>query len=302
MIYLIIIVILLAFAIIFQTIYILNIKNKLKRISNILDEIKAGNLDRRLYANQSDPTSDLVYKINEIVIQDKNEIMELKKAAKTYRELVTNLSHDIRTPLTSIIGYIDVLEQETVSLTEQSSFLNIAKKKALGLSEYIQLLFDWLKLESGEWIYRFEQENICELTRVILSDWIHRLEENNIQFRFDIPKEALNISLDKRAYERVIDNLLSNAIKHSKADTITFVLSLKDDCIVIDVSDNGVGIDPIDLPFIFDRLYKCDSARSVNSNGLGLAIAKELVSALGGEIYADSQLNIGTSFHLKFNY
>ncbi|WP_315169405.1 HAMP domain-containing sensor histidine kinase [Metaclostridioides mangenotii] len=285
-----------------QFFYIRNMKNRLKEISDTLDEIKQGNLDLRLYATENDVTSDLVYKINDIVIHNKNKLSDLKRAEKSYKELVTSLSHDIRTPLASIIGYLDVLENETVNLEEQRQFIKTSKNKALSLSEYIQTLFDWLKLESGEWVYSFEKENICELTRIILADWIIKLEKNNMLFQFVIPDENVYLLMDKNVYGRIVNNILTNIIKHSKADCLSFSLSFDDYKIMIKFEDNGIGISESDLPHIFDRLYKCDNARTENSNGLGLAIVKELISVLDGKIYVESQLNVGTTFTIVFHY
>lgn len=298
MIYLIIAAVILFIAAVAELIYIFSVKKKLNKICCILDEIKAGNSDRRLYAAENDPCRNLVYKINDIVIDNKEKIIELNKAEKSYRELVTSLSHDIRTPMVSIIGYLDVLENENVSLTEQAEFLKITKSKALNLNEYIVTLFDWLKLESGEWIYTFESQNICELSRTILADWIMKLESNHFSYSFDIPEEPIEIITDKHAYERILNNIISNIIKHSKAEKLTFSLYKDNENVKIEIKDNGIGIRVEDLPHIFERLYKCDNARSEQSNGLGLSIAKKLTSTLNGDIYAKSELNKGTAFYL----
>lgn len=294
-------IIILCFFILILLYRIYRTKRKIENIVVILDDIYSGNLDRRLLDNPDTLTSHLVYKINEIVIKDKNKLLELNKAEKAYKKLVTSLSHDIRTPLTSLIGYLEVLEKENIPIEEQQRYLEIAKEKALNLSIYIQALFDWLKLESGEWAYDFKKENICELTRLILADWIIKLEENNIDYNFDIPEEALYIVIDKSAFNRIINNLLANMIKHSQADKLVIKISDKINEVQIVITDNGIGIAEKDLPFIFDRLYKCDTSRTENSNGLGLAIAKELTNALNGVIEADSRYGEGTTFILRFS-
>lgn len=109
-----------------------------------------------MVADENSEISSLVYKINEIVIKDKHKLSEFNKAEKAYKKLVTSLSHDIRTPLSTLIGYLEVLEKDTMSYEEQQKFIQIAKEKALNLSAYIQSLFEWLKLESGEWTYDFK--------------------------------------------------------------------------------------------------------------------------------------------------
>ena len=161
-------------------------------------------------------------------------------------------------------------------------------------------MFDWLKLESGEWTYDFKEENICELTRLVLADWIIKFEGNNINFNFDIPEKALFILIDKNAYDRIINNLLANMIKHSHANKLVVQVTEEISEVQITISDNGVGIDEAELPFIFDRLYKCDTSRTVNSTGLGLAITKELTIALNGTINVISGYEKGTTFKLRF--
>lgn len=275
-------------------------KKKIQEIVKVLDDIYSGNLDRRLIADENSEMSSLVYKINEIVIKDKNKLSEFNKAEKAYKKLVTSLSHDIRTPLSALIGYLEVLEKDSMSYVEQLKFIRIAKEKALNLSDYIQSLFEWLKLESGEWTYDFVHENICELTRLILADWIIKLEESNIDFNFDIPEKALFILVDKNAYDRIINNLLANMIKHSHANKLVVKITEEISEVQITITDNGVGIDEKELLFIFDRLYKCDNSRTENSNGLGLAITKELTIALNGTINVISGYGKGTAFKLRF--
>ena len=166
-------------------------KKKIQEIVKVLDDIYSGNLDRRLIVDENSEIGSLVYKINEIVIKDKNKLAEFNKAEKAYKKLVTSLSHDIRTPLSALIGYLEVLEKDSMSYVEQLKFIRIAKEKALNLSDYIQSLFEWLKLESGEWTYDLKKENICELTRLVLADWIMKFEENNIDFYFDYSNHGL---------------------------------------------------------------------------------------------------------------
>ena len=276
-------------------------KKKIQEIVKILDDIYSGNLDRRLIVDENSEIGSLVYKINEIVIKDKNKLAEFNKAEKAYKKLVTSLSHDIRTPLSTLIGYLEVLEKDTLSYEEQLKFIQIAKEKALNLSTYIQSLFEWLKLESGEWTYDLKKENICELTRLVLADWIMKFEENNIDFYFDIPEKALFILIDKNAYDRIINNLLANIFKHSHANKLVVQVTEEISEVQIVISDNGVGIDEKDLPLIFGRLYKCDTSRTENSNDLGLAITKELAIALNGTINVISSNGKGATFILRFS-
>ncbi|MFJ7736280.1 sensor histidine kinase [Lysinibacillus sp. NPDC097287] len=274
-------------------------KKQLHNISDILDEVLEGNLNRRLYANENDVTSDIAYKINDIVIGNKKQLLAQNKSEKAYKELVTSLSHDIRTPLTSLVGYLEALDRNLVTSNERGRYIQTAKNKAFSLSEYIQTLFEWLKLESGEWLYSFEKVNICEQSRVIIADWIFRFEELKINYHFDIPNSSIPVKLDVNAYERVLNNLLSNVLKHSQATQIGISITYDESRAMIKVSDNGIGISKEDLPFILNRLYKCDYSRSTSSNGLGLAIVNELVISHNGQVNVESTLNSGTTFEIS---
>lgn len=289
----------LLFICICQFLHIRNTRKQLDSLSAILDDIAEGNLDRRLLTRDGTAISEIAYKINEIVLGDKKKFVELKQSEQAYKKLATSLSHDIRTPLASLMGFLEVLEQGSADQEEREYFTKIARDKALHLREYVQSLFEWMKLESGEWIYTFKEENICELTRIIFAGWIVRLEERNMNFQFDIPQKDVCVITDKIAYERIINNLLSNILRHSQADFLRVTLTEKESSVLLEIADNGIGIPKQDLPYLFDRLYKCDTSGTGNGNGLGLAIARELTSALKGRITATSEAQKGTTFLLE---
>lgn len=282
--------------------YIYSMRKKLMTISNQLEDIKNGNLDRRLYANQDDIISEIVYKINDIVVSDRNQLIKLKKMDQSYKQLITSLSHDIRTPLASLIGYLSALDIKNVEIEDEHEYIHVATKKAMQLNQYIGTLFEWLKLESGEMIYHIKRENINELTRVVLSDWINKFEKNQIKFSVEISTQPIFIEIDAQFYERILNNLFNNIVNHADANFISIKVEKSQDNVVIYIQDNGIGIKEKDLPHIFDRLYKSDDARNAFSNGLGLAIAKELTLGMNGIIDLKSRENEGTLFILTFQY
>ena len=124
------------------------VKKQMIKAGIILDEIEKGNLNRRILARKGDMTAELCYKINKIVMNSEREIASLKKIEKTNRQLMTSLSHDVRTPLTSLIGYLDVLNSEKAEAEEGKKYLGIVWSKAYDLKDYVDVLFDWFKLES----------------------------------------------------------------------------------------------------------------------------------------------------------
>lgn len=275
-----------------------NIKTNIKHSCIILDDIASGNFDRRILVNEKDITAELCYKINEIVIESKGEFVKLTRSEKAYRQLITSLSHDMRTPLSSLVGYLEAVNSNIVTGYEKDGYIGAALTKSYNLKDYIETLFEWLKLESGEQIFYFENLDICEITRNIMSDWIPKLENQNLTYEINIPEKVIELKIDNSSYHRIINNLVQNIILHSNATKLMLKLSMVNSNVEIILSDNGQGISKKDLPHIFDRLYKCNDARGVKGNGLGLSIVKELIKVHNGQISVVSVLNSGTSFKI----
>lgn len=281
--------------------YIKNIKCEIEKITTILEDIDAGNLHRRIVTKDNLLTTNLSYIINSIINKSENDLINMKQSEKSYRKLVTSLSHDIRTPLASLVGYLDAINSNLIQDDKKEAYIEIALKKSFDLNNYINTLFEWLKLESGERIYNYEKIELCELTRNIITERIPELEKNKFCYEINIPEEELLYSkIDIPSYKRIIDNLINNIIIHSKGNIFTLEMHSNDKNIIISISDNGVGISEKDLPYIFDRLYKCNKARGVQGNGLGLSIVMELVKALNGEINVKSRIGHGTTFEVIF--
>lgn len=280
--------------------HMMQMKKRLQGVNQILDEIAEGNLDRKLIARDASEFSSLCCKINEIVSKYKSEIEDLQQSEKTYRQLVTSLSHDVRTPLASLLGYLNAIRDEVVEGEEKDEFIKLSEEKAVILKYYIDTLFEWLKIESGEKIFYFEKTDICELMREIVVQWIPQMEQNNVGYEIDIPEQEIELLLDESSVRRIMNNLMQNVFTHSKTKEVKIGILDTEENICIYVQDYGVGIAEKDLPHIFERLYKCDSARSERGNGLGLAIVSELVKANQGKINVTSRLGEGCCFTIEF--
>lgn len=277
------------------------VKRQIKNMDSILVDMVSGEVGHKILASNDYITSDIAFKINAIVYQLEKEISDLKIDSETNKELMTSLSHDLRTPLTTLIGYLDAIDKGIVNGKEGEEYFQIARSKAYDLKEYIDILFEWFKLESSEIDLLIENVEINELTRRILRDWIPILEENNINFEIDMPERPIFIKVDRDKYERIINNLLQNVISHSKASKLYISISNNDRRVFISIKDNGIGISETNLPYIFDRLYKCDAGRSRKGSGLGLAIVKQMVELMQGEITVESKEGEFTNFIIQFN-
>ena len=276
------------------------VKKQISEISDALEDIKNGNGNRRILAETHELAAPLAYALNDIILSYENRLSAYRQTEETNRQLMTSLSHDVRTPLTTLIGYLDAAHKGIVDGKERDDYIETARRKAHDLKEYIDVLFDWFKLGSNEFSMNISTVDLTELTRNILIDWIPIFEDAQIDFAADIPEQPFRVQIDPDGYMRILNNLIQNVISHSQADKVEIALSGMEGNIKIFLSDNGVGIDKEDLKHIFERLYKCDKGRSEKGSGLGLSIVHQLVAKLNGTITAESILGKGTAFILLF--
>ncbi|WHH59716.1 HAMP domain-containing sensor histidine kinase [Petroclostridium sp. X23] len=277
-----------------------NIKLQLNDISDILDDIMQGNINRKILANPYDMTTAICYKINGIVHDFRGQIIELKKTEEANKQLMTSLSHDVRTPLTTLIGYLDATQKGIVVGAEREEYIETARRRAYDMKDYVDMLFEWFKLNSDEETFVILKAELAELTRNILKNWIPIFENASIDFDINIPENRIEVNLDTDAYFRILNNLIQNVISHSQATHIEIRVCLLNMCAKITVADDGIGISKQDLPHIFERLYKCDKARSEKGSGLGLSIVKQLVEKMGGSITVESIPYERTEFNISF--
>ena len=276
------------------------VKKQISEISDALEDIKNGNGNRRILAETHELVAPLAYALNDIILSYESRLSAYHQTEETNRQLMTSLSHDVRTPLTTLIGYLDAAHKGIVNGKERDDYIETARRKAHDLKEYIDVLFDWFKLGSNEFSMNISTVDLTELTRNILIDWIPIFEDAQIDFVADIPEQPFRVQIDPDGYMRILNNLIQNVISHSQADKVEIALSGMEGNIKIFLSDNGVGIDKEDLKHIFERLYKCDKGRSEKGSGLGLSIVHQLVAKLNGTITAESILGKGTVFILLF--
>ncbi len=220
--------------------------------------------ERKSFVKGNTILADINFELNRILEESRRQLMKLQRAEQANQQLLTDLSHDVRTPLASLTGYLESLDSHNAPKPEE--YIHVAYGKALDLQAII------------------EQIPILERSRILLST--------------DIPEDEWFVQADQTAYARMINNLLNNAVKHGKCSLIEVAVKKREEKILVFVSNDGVCIPQKELPYIFDRLYKCDSARRESGSGLGLAIVRELAHAIGGEITAQSVPEGSTTFCL----
>ena len=284
--------------VLFLVIKLRRVRGQLSIIEEVLEDIKSGNLNRRMLTKKNDMTRKICYGINDIATNSQTQLIKQKQSEQAYKRLMTSISHDVKTPLASLVGYLEAIECKIVAGEEKDEYVHVAFEKADYLKHFVENLFEWVKLDSGEQIFHFEVLDLNELSRNIIVDWISVLENSNFDYVFDIPETEYLMRIDANAYSRILNNLLQNALIHSKGSKISFHIFENDLQAKITMTDNGKGISPDHLPHIFERMYQCDQSRSAGGNGLGLSIVKELVAAHKGTITVDSTPDRGTTFTL----
>ena len=282
------------------TIYLIGklfrVRQQLSFISDALQDLKGGNLNRRVLTQENDMTKQICYDINEIAMNSQIRLIQQKQSEQGYKRLMTSLSHDVKTPLASLVGYLEAIENGLVTGSEKDEYTHVAFEKANRLKDFVATLFEWVKLDAGEQIYHFDVIEINELSRNIIAEWVPILESAGMEYHIDIAEDDCFVRADSNAYTRIMNNLLQNVVVHSNATRLTLCISNDEQRIKITVADNGRGISSNELPHIFERIYQCDRSRSAQGNGLGLSIAKELVNAHKGTITATSVPGTETTF------
>ena len=278
-------IIILAFLCVGEFLYILHIRRQLAEWLAFLKSLRK-EPGKNSFVRGNGILADINFELNGILAESRGQFVKLQRAENANQQLLTDLSHDVRTPLASLTGYLESLDSRNAK--EPDEYIHIAYRKALDLQKLIDRLFQWFKLASREQIYQMEILDINELTREVIIEHIPLFLEKKIAFSADIAEDEWLVNLDRTAYARMINNLLSNAIEHGKCSFIELAVAKLETGIQVSVSNNGAAIPEKELPFLFKRLYKCDPARSGSGNGLGLAIVRELTDAMSGKITVQS--------------
>jgi signal transduction histidine kinase len=227
------------------------------------------------------------------------QIKELKETDMHRREFLANIAHDLRTPLTSLQGYLETLLMKEGSLTseEQRSYLSIAIKRSDQLGKLVSEVFELAKLDSSDVHVRFEPFSLAELIQDVLQKFELTVKQKKIQLRINAAEDLPLVFADIGLCERVIENLIDNAVRYTPADGSIIVSAAPEkDRMMVRVSDTGSGISPEDIPHLFDRLYRRDRQDSSSGSGLGLAIVRRILELHGGNIGVSSTSNVGTTF------
>ncbi len=255
---------------------------------------------RQIFSTKEDELGTLSYEINQLAsMYDKSQI-KYENELFVKKQLISNLSHDVRTPLVSVIGYLEAIVENRITGEQKDDYIDTAYQKAILLKEQVNQLFEFVQSDANEISLSIDKVDVCELTRQIVIDFLPVIENEGIELNIHIPDDEIFAMVDKDSFVRVVQNVVKNSLTHAIEGKYLGV-SLKKDagCVFIDVADKGNGIGKEHMPYIFERLYKVDNVRS-RGGGLGLAIAKELSNKMNGDVEILRSIPGDTVFRIMF--
>lgn len=230
------------------------------------------------------------------------QLDELEKTDTLRRELVANISHDLRTPLTSLRGFLETLslKGDRLSEDERRRYLEGAIRQADRLNRLVAGLFELARLDSGTQQLEIEPLTLAELAQDAVQQFRLEAERRGVQLEARVADAPALVEGDVGLLARVLDNLLDNGLRHTpEGGRVTVRLAELSNKVVLEVSDTGCGIDADDLPHVFDRLFQRQWRAESNGAGLGLAIARRIVELHGGTIRVESERGHGTTFSVE---
>lgn len=257
----------------------------LRNLSRAAKSFAAGQLDVRVEVRGNDEIAELGMAFN-------NMASSLATLEDTRRTFLANVSHDLRTPMTTIAGYIDNILAGTIPPEKQAYYLNIIASEVRRLSRLVTSLLDITRIQAGERKFTMASFDICELARQVLISFEQRIDEKHLDVSFDCEDERMMVVADRDAIHQILYNICDNAVKFSREGG-AYRINLREmnRKVYVSVYNEGQGIPAEDLPHIFDRFYKSDKSRSLDKSGVGLGmyIAKTIIDAHGETISVSSK-------------
>ena len=283
------------------------ITRRLRFLSGVMERFKQSDFQTELQlpaeydGRPGDEIAQLGRTFREMSERINQQVSELKATDSSRRELIANVSHDLRTPLSSLQGYLETLslKNESLSENEKKEYINIALKQSERLGRLIKELFELAMLENQSTQVKHESFSLTELAQDVAQKFKLEAKKKNIEFTTSLPDDLIFVSADIALIERVLENLLENAIKYTPAGgKVSLIINHIKDQITIQIIDNGIGIPQKDIPHIFERFYRVEKSRSdeTEGTGLGLAIARRILQLHNSIINVSSKINQGTNF------
>ena len=266
-------------------------------------KIKEGNFDYVLETDAKGEIGDLYRNYEDMRLRLKESTEENTQHEKQNKELVSNISHDLKTPITAIKGYVEGIMDGVADTPEKmDKYIKTIYNKAIDMDRLINELTFYSKIDTNKIPYTFSKINVANYFRDCVEEVGLELEARGIELGyFNFVDEDVMVIADAEQMKRVINNIIGNSLKYMDKKNGIINIRILDvgDFVQVEIEDNGKGIGQKELPYIFDRFYRTDSSRnsSKGGSGIGLSIVKKIIEDHGGKIWATSKLGIGTEIH-----
>lgn len=274
----------------------------ISRISSAIQNISEGDLNTTIEVRGDDEFTAMAVNLNKMVGDIRNLMDKEREAERTKNELITNVAHDLRTPLTSIIGYLELLSGKVEIPAEmQKKYIDIAYAKSKRLEKLIEDLFGFTKMNYGKVAMHVSKVDIVKLLSQLLEEFYPSFKDKNLSYELQSNVPGKVITADGNLLARLFDNLINNAIKYgADGKRVLVQIHAEEEVVTVSVTNYGYVIPADELPLLFNKFYRVEQSRSTNTGGtgLGLAIAKNIVDMHGGTIQVTSDLN-GTVFTVR---
>jgi len=258
--------------------------------------IAEGDVDRKIKLKRRDEFGTLAESLNQMASKLRSDNEHLKRIYERQRQFYADITHEVRNPLHTIIGSLDMLELENLPEEKRGKYISNAKNQVKRINRLFKDLKTLQRYDSDQQFIQKDNFDISKITGRI-EDWYHeKASEKGIAF--NVNKDPVTVYADASKIEQVLENLVSNAVKYSQADTIELKYEEEDGKLRVEVCDDGIGIPSEHLPRLFDRFYRTDKARSRDKGGtgLGLAVVKGIINAHDSDITVESEVGKGTKF------
>ena len=272
-------------ALVLILVYIPKLVHQYEAIRKGVQEVNEGNLDYKIPAQGTGELGHLADGINEMTVAINLAAQNEMRIQRMKTDLISNVSHDLKTPLTSIVTYVDLLKQENLSPEQRQEYLEVLSQKAARLCQLTDDLFEAAKASSGTMPVEMGTVDFLALLNQSLGEMSERMEASSLEFVIGHPEERYFVKSDGKLLWRVISNLLSNVLKYSQDHTRVYIDFFRTGNMVSmeikNISRQSLNIDP---EVLMERFKRGDESRTIEGSGLGLTIAKDLMKLMGGTI------------------
>ncbi len=275
-------------------------QRKLREIHKKLEEIiAADSIESVMVFTDNQELKELAAQINSILEHHRRAKADYRRSEMACKKMLSNISHDMKTPMTVILGYLEIMRLNGKATEEM---LAKTEEKARNLMELINQFFTLAKIEAGDTDLELSEIDACEVCRESILDFYEILTKADFQVDIGLPEHAVYIQANREALQRILLNLISNVLRYGlEGKYLGLFLRTDEKHVYIDVVDKGKGIEKAFAEHVFDRLFTLEDSRSrsIQGNGLGLAIAKNLALQLGGELSLESIPYERTAFTVR---